>query len=69
VLGLAEKRLIELVHVDEPAFRKAWTLFQRYSDSGLSFTDCTSLATASKHGLASIASFDSHFDGIIRVVR
>jgi len=69
MLGLADRRLIELTRVDEPLFRDAWRLFQRYSESGLSFTDCTSLAAASKHKLASMATFDSHFNGILNVIK
>jgi predicted nucleic acid-binding protein len=32
----------------------------------LSFTDCTSLALMEKHGIESIASFDSSFDGLVK---
>jgi predicted nucleic acid-binding protein len=69
MLGFSDRHLIELTRIDEPLFRDAWRLFQRYGESGLSFTDCTSLAAASKHKLASMATFDSHFNGILPVIR
>lgn len=47
----------------------AWELFQRhYEDSGLSFTDCTTVVAMRRKGIERIASFDEGFDGIVERV-
>lgn len=56
-----------LVPVDEDVVRRAVALhFERY-DRGLSFTDCV-LATLARDLDAAIASYDDHFDGLVRRV-
>jgi predicted nucleic acid-binding protein len=47
--------------ITEDQFNRSWILFQRLSEAGLSFTDCTSHVVASDLNLPSIASFDHHF--------
>jgi uncharacterized protein len=69
ILGLTAKRMIGMERVDESIFGTAWALFQRHGESGLSFTDCTSLAAISKYRIGNIASFDSHFAGLVPVIR
>jgi hypothetical protein len=51
--------------VNEEVFMTAWAKFKNLKDKRLSFTDCTSLAIAEKHGISRIMSFDSDFDGLI----
>lgn len=69
ILNLVDKRFIEMVRVDEHTFNSAWSLFQRLGAAGLSFTDCTSLAAMSARKSETIASFDSHFQGLANVIR
>jgi len=52
---------LQLIHVDAALFEKAWHIFQK--TTGLSFTDCTTLATANEKK-AGIISFDSGFKRI-----
>lgn len=40
---------------------KAWSLFKKYGDKNLSFTDCTSFALMIKLKLRKAFSFDDHF--------
>lgn len=60
---LESPRFIKLT-VDQDAFNSAWLKFKSLEDKGLSFTDCTSLALAEKHGIKQIMSFDCGFDGL-----
>lgn len=45
---------------DEDRFR-AWTLFRKYSDKTLSFTDCTSFVLMKTFELQKAFAFDDHF--------
>jgi len=47
--------------VSEDQFIRSWILFQKLSNAGLSFTDCTSHIVANDLSVRSIASFDHHF--------
>lgn len=64
ILGQDTPSFIEILNVDEETFSNAWTLFKRYSERGLSFTDCASLAMMENRRIDRIASFDAGFDGI-----
>lgn len=50
--------------VGQDAFAEAWLQFMKLGAKGLSFTDCTTLALISKHGIKQIMSFDCGFDGL-----
>lgn len=56
---------IVILRVNTTAFEKAWKLFSRYAERGLSFTDCTSIALMNIKNIETIASFDTDFDGIV----
>ncbi len=45
----------------------AWDIFTKYTTNKVpySFVDCLLIATAKKHSITSILSFDSEFDGIL----
>jgi hypothetical protein len=62
ILGEKRRSLTKVLNVDGAAFSEAWSLFKKYSDSNLSFTDCTSLTLMKRGGIEMIASFDSGFD-------
>jgi len=55
----------ELLDISTAVFTDAVTLFERYDDQQLSFTDATSVALVNRHGLDGILSFDDDFDGIV----
>lgn len=54
----------ELLHVSTAVFTDAMTVFERYDDQALSFTDATSVALLDRHDLDGILSFDDDFDGV-----
>jgi len=64
ILGQDTPPFMELVNIDDDAFRRAWALFTMHSQKGLSFTDCASLAIMEALRIDTIASFDTDFDGI-----
>ncbi len=61
---LIESPRMTKLTVDHDVFTAAWTKFKAFQDKGLSFTDCTSLALAERHGIKQIMSFDCGFDGL-----
>jgi len=58
-------RVYELLHVSAAVFTDAITVFERYDDQALSFTDATSVALLDRHDLDGILSFDDDFDGVV----
>jgi len=64
ILGQDTPPFMELVNIDNDAFKRAWALFPMHSERGLSFTDCASLAVMEALRIETLASFDSDFDGI-----
>ena len=59
--ALRESKVIRMLRVDESAFEAAWNEFAVMKGSGMSFTDCTSIALMRRHGIGAIFSFDRHF--------
>ena len=60
--------LFKVIFTDEDIFSMAWTLFERLSKKGLSFTDCILLSIAKDYNLA-IMTFDNAFLGLANVIR
>ena len=61
----AYPRVFELVHVSNSIFNEAITMFERYDDQTLSFTDAASAALLDRHDIDGILSFDDDFDGVV----
>ena len=60
---------IHLLHLSETEFLATWELFLKYFEKGLSFTDCSILVMAKLfESNVFIATFDSHFKGLISVI-
>lgn len=57
---------IELTKVDTEVFRLSWEISKRFDN--LSFTDCSNLAVMRHYGLEHLATFDSGFNGIVKVL-
>jgi uncharacterized protein len=66
ILGEKRRSLAKILNIDSTVFRDAWTLFKRYNDSNLSFTDCVSLTLMNEHDIDMIASFDAGFDAFAK---
>jgi predicted nucleic acid-binding protein len=58
-------RFIDVQFVTSELYFQTWKLHEKYIDRKLSFTDLTTLAICSKHGVGYIASFDTDFDGLL----
>ncbi|MBI4586868.1 MAG: type II toxin-antitoxin system VapC family toxin [Planctomycetes bacterium] len=52
----------QVIEIGSRLREQAWSLFKKYKDKKLSFTDCTSLALMKKYGLDEIFSFDDDFE-------
>jgi len=60
---------INLLHLSETEFLATWELFLKYFEKGLSFTDCSILVMAKLfESNVYIATFDSHFKGLLPVI-
>lgn len=55
----------ELLRVSAASFDDAVSIFERYGDQRLSFTDATSVALCSRYGIDGVLSFDDDFDGVV----
>ncbi len=56
---------IRLLWTERTVFASAWDKFRRYSDRGLSFTDCVSLSHIEDRRIKFILTFDSGFRGLV----
>ena len=52
---------IDLLHIDEQVFQKAWTVYHSFQDTAWSFTDCASYVLMKNLAMTTGASFDDHF--------
>ena len=59
--ALKDSQVIHMLRVDERIFKMAWQKFIRLKDSGISFTDCTSIALMKDYKIKAAFSFDKHF--------
>lgn len=60
--------VVELLEVTIDELPFSIKAHERLRSRGLSFTDCTHLATMRRHRLEQLATFDSDFDGLVPVV-
>jgi len=56
---------ITIIDLSRKDFVKSWDLFQKYIETRLSFTDCTNLVLCELVNCQFLATFDSHFKGLI----
>ena len=57
-----DDRALIVRRIDEALWRDAETLFLRYTETRLSFTDCTSFAILANRHADVVFGFDSHFE-------
>lgn len=55
------------VKIDSVIFTFSWELSKRFDE--LSFTDCTNIILMKHYNIDHLATFDSGFDGIVKVLR
>jgi len=58
---LIDSPLVEIMHVDEPLFRDAWTYFRQHQDKRYSLADCVSFVLMERRQIATALAFDHHF--------
>ncbi len=59
--NLFDPKIINVIKVADEDITEAWKIFQRYSDKGFSFTDCTTFAVMERLKISSAFAFDEHF--------
>lgn len=65
VLGEGEfPAVFDFVYLDPGEVRDALSVFRRYDDQELSFTDASSIAACRSRDVDAILSFDADFDGV-----
>lgn len=60
--SIFSSRILERAMVDERTIYAAWSIYKKYRDQNLSFTDCTSFFVMKERGIREAFSFDSHFE-------
>ena len=65
--GIGILKSNELLKVDSQVFADAWNLSKKFD--GLSFTDCTNVALMKHYNIDFIATYDSGFDGIVKILQ
>lgn len=58
---LIDSPLVEIMHVDEPLFRDAWTYLCRHQDKRYSLADCASFLVMQQRQIDTAFTFDQHF--------
>lgn len=56
-----ESERFTILRPEEEDERRAVTLFEKYADQRVSFTDCISFALMRRHRIARVFTFDRHF--------
>ena len=59
---------IEMIIIDETILKQATTLFFKFFDKRISFTDATTMAVMQRDGIDKIITFDAHFKGMFDVL-
>ncbi|MCE8425082.1 MAG: type II toxin-antitoxin system VapC family toxin [Candidatus Methanoperedens sp.] len=49
-------------------FERAWELYLQFQDKNFSFTDCTNIALMERNRIDTLFTYDSEFNGIVRLI-
>lgn len=63
---LLNSQKIVMIGLSDQDFNTSWEYFQKYKEKRLSFTDCSILAQCVRINCNFLATFDTHFKGLIR---
>jgi predicted nucleic acid-binding protein len=55
----------EMCSISAAVFADAVSIFERYDDQQLSFTDASTVALCERHAIDAVVSFDDDFDGVV----
>ncbi len=56
---------ITILSLSKQDFQETWNIFKKYAKKGLSFTDCSILVQCRRTDCQYVATYDSHFKGLI----
>lgn len=58
---LLESPSVQMVHIDQALFKKAWGHFVKHKDKSYSLTDCASFLVMKQFRIRKALTFDKHF--------
>ena len=64
----ARTRSIIFRFIEPIDFERAWELYLQFQDKNFSFTDCTNIALMKRHGIDTLFTYDSEFNGIVSII-
>jgi len=62
------KKVIKMVNINDSLMKNTDTLFDKYCSAGLSFTDCSIIATMNENKIEYLATFAEEFKGIKTII-
>ncbi len=62
------KKLIKMITINDSLMKKTDDLFDKYCQKGLSYTDCSILATMNENKIEYLATFAEEFKGIKTII-
>ena len=64
----ARTRPIIFRFIEPIDFERAWELYLQFQDKNFSFTDCTNVTLMERHGIDTLFTYDSEFNGIVSII-
>jgi len=64
-----KKDIFFKMYVDKTILRETTEAFHKYCNSGFSHTDCSILVVMQMYSIEFLASFDSHFKGLVSIIQ
>jgi len=49
-------------------FERSWEIYLQFQDKNFSFTDCTNIGLMERHGIDTLFTYDSEFNGIVSII-
>lgn len=63
-IGNVLLKSLKMINVEKTIFDNAWSIFCKQKETGLSFTDCTTISAMLENDIEKIATFDGDFGKI-----
>ena len=62
---ILKSKKIKIISFTDEDFKNSWKIFQKYKEKRLTFTDCSILVHCKRLNCNFLATFDTHFKGLI----
>ena len=64
-----KKDIFFKLYIDQAILKETTDIFHKYCNSGFSHTDCSILVLMQMYSIDFLATFDSHFKGVVSIVQ